>query len=360
MKLLPPEHVNVESTEIMKKLITAHRNLAELKGVSKTIPNQSVLINTLSLQEARDSSEIENIITTRDQMFIARDNIHEQSIKPAAKEVVNYATALKTGFDFYKDKGIITSNMILNIQQIVVGNDAGFRKQPGTVLQNDRTGEIVYTPPEPLEIDNLVSNLIEIINDDSKWDADPLVKMATIHFQFESIHPFYDGNGRTGRIINILYLVKEGLLDLPILYLSRFINQNKGKYYEVLQKVRTDCEWEQYISFMLEGIARTAKTTTELVNEIVSSMGKYKHFIRDNFKNMYSQDLINTLFYYPYTKIEHMQKNLNVTYVTARKYLEQLSSAGLLEKVRLGKFNYYVNKSLMSCLTKIEADSLKI
>jgi len=217
MNLLPPKNVSFETSAILKKLIEAHKNLAELKGISKIIPNQTVLINTLSIQEALDSSEIENIITTRDQVYIARENTADRvTTKPAAKEVVHYSEALQTGFKAYNRRSVISLKEILEIQALLTNNDAGLRKQSGTVLENERTKEIVYIPPEPTEIHGLMSNLIEIINDNSIWDADPLVKMAVIHFQFESIHPFYDGNGRTGRIINILYLVKEGLLDLPI------------------------------------------------------------------------------------------------------------------------------------------------
>jgi len=361
MNLLPPKNVSFETSAILKKLIEAHKNLAELKGISKIIPNQTVLINTLSIQEALDSSEIENIITTRDQVYIARENTADRvTTKPAAKEVVHYSEALQTGFKAYNRRSVISLKEILEIQALLTNNDAGLRKQSGTVLENERTKEIVYIPPEPTEIHGLMSNLIEIINDNSIWDADPLVKMAVIHFQFESIHPFYDGNGRTGRIINILYLVKEGLLDLPILYLSRFINQNKALYYERLQGVRSRNDWESYILFMLEGVSRTAKMTTQLVNDIVSGMMTYKHKIRAEFPQMYSQDLINTLFFYLYTKIEHIEKNLGVSYATARKYLELLHKAGFVDKMRFWKSSYYINSSLLSALTKIEAESLKL
>jgi len=360
MELLPPKNADLETTKILKKLIEANKNLAELKGVSKTIPNQRILINTLAIQEAMDSSEIENIITTRDQVYIAKDDQDNNMVKTATKEVLFYVDALQSGFNNFLSHGIISLKEILNIQEVLVNNDAGIRKQAGTVLANERTGEVVYIPPEPNEIPDLMSNLISIINNDSDWDVDSLVKMAVIHYQFESIHPFYDGNGRTGRILNILYLVKEGLLDLPILYLSRYINQNKEKYYKFLQNIRTNNDWESYVLFMLEGISRTAKLTTNLVNEIVSGMMAYKHEIRSQFPSMYSQDLINSLFNYPYTKITHLENTLHVSYLTARKYLEQLAAIGLLTKERIGKTNYYINNNLFAILTKIESNSLKI
>lgn len=360
MNYLPPENVDLETHAILKKLVEAHKNLAELKGVSRTIPNQKILINTLSIQEAMDSSEIENIITTRDQVYIATEDQSNAAVKTATKEVLYYVEALQSGYAAYLKRGIISLKEILEIQEKLVNNTAGIRKQSGTVLMNDRTGEIVYTPPEPTEIPVLMSNLINIINDNSIWDVDPLVKMAIIHFQFESIHPFYDGNGRTGRILNILYLVKEKLLDLPTLYLSRFINQNKSDYYKYLQTIRSDNKWEPYVLFMLEGVSRTSKLTTNIINEIVKGMMDYKHFIRSKFPHMYSQDLINSLFVFPYTKINHMANTLGVSYLTARKYLEQLVEENLLKKKKIGKSNYYINDNLLSTLTRIESNSLRL
>ena len=215
----------LESTAILKTLITAHRNLAELKGISKTIPNEELLLSTLALQEAQDSSEIENIITTQDALYKYQLQPNQHDL--ASKEVSHYANGLSKGFKSVKASGLLTNNHILMIQAEVEGNEAGFRKVPGTVLKNEQTGEIIYEPPSPEEIPRLMGNLEEMINGDDQG-VDPLVKMALIHHQFESIHPFYDGNGRTGRIINILYLTKEGLLNAPILYLSRYINHTKS------------------------------------------------------------------------------------------------------------------------------------
>src|SRR5271168_2639828 len=226
-----PLNIELETKPILKKLMKAHQALAELKGVSGVIPNQSILISTLSLQEAKDSSAIENIITTHDELYKSDVSAKDFASIPA-KEVYSYAAALQSGYQKVRKSGLLVNSHILEIQQTLEENSAGFRKLPGTVLKNDQTGEIVYSPPQDeSQIRLLMNNLEQFINDDTLSDTDPLIKMAVIHHQFESIHPFYDGNGRTGRIINILYLVKQGLLDVPVLYLSRYINQNKSEYY---------------------------------------------------------------------------------------------------------------------------------
>ena len=236
LPLLPPD-VELESRLVLRQLAPAHRYLAELKGMAATIPNESILINTLTLQEAKDSSEIENIITTHDELY-KETLFHEYAGNPAAKEVNDYATALRIGFEQVRADGVITVNRLLEIHQVLEQNNAGLRRLPGTELKNLSTGETIYTPPQEYRyIIELMTNLEQFINDDKMVYADPLVKMAVIHSQFESIHPFYDGNGRTGRILNILYLVAQELLDIPILYLSRYIIQNKGEYYRLLQAV---------------------------------------------------------------------------------------------------------------------------
>ena len=343
---LPPS-VELESMPVLKQLSKAHRYLAELKGVSETIPNQAILIDTLALQEAKDSSAIESIITTHDEMYKAElgDRL---SISSAAKEVQSYAEALKAGFASVKKDRMLTCRHILDIQQILEKNDAGFRKLPGTNLQNEQTGEVIYTPPQDNEtIKRLRRNLENYINDGSLSDVDELVKMAVIHFQFESIHPFYDGNGRTGRIINILYLVLQGLLDLPILYLSQYIIKNKAEYYRLLQGVRDNDDWESWIIYNLEGVQYTAKRTIVLIHGIRELMQKYKHEIRRDFK-FYSQDLLNNLFRHPYTKIEFVERELNVSRLTATKYLDMLAEAGYLEKHKVSRYSYYINRALFN------------
>lgn len=358
LSTLPPA-VNLETTNVLKKLVEARSHLAELKGLSQSIPNQQVLVNTLSLQEAKDSSEIENIITTNDEIFSATTNTSDYS-KPAAKEVIRYSQALQAGYHGLHKQGAISRTALLEIQEIIEQNQAGFRKLPGTALVNDRTGEIVYVPPEPQYIDDLMDNLLKIFNDPSVWDVDPLIKMSVLHYQFESIHPFYDGNGRTGRILNILYLVNEDLLEMPVLYLSRFINQNKYQYNALMQGVREQNAWEQWVLYMLEGVARAARLTCRMVTAIRDAMQKYKHTIRKNHPKLYSHDLINNLFFYPYTKIEFLQKDLGVSYLTSRKYLEMLAEDGLLQKTTIMRTSFYVNKALMEILSSSEHEQLRL
>lgn len=235
-------------------------------------------------------------------------------------------------------------------------NDAGFRKLPGTALINEQTGETVSTPPQSHdEILSLMRNLEGFINDSQVSDADPVVKMAVIHHRFETIHPFYDGNGRTGRMINILYLVKEGLLKLPILYLSRYINHNKASYYRLLQQVRNMGEWEAWIIFMLDAVEQTSLQTSTIIREIKELMAKHKHDIRRQLPKIYSQDLINSLFRHPYTKIEYIKNDLGITRKTAARFLEQLCSINILNKNKLGKENYYFNDDLISLLSNINS-----
>jgi Fic family protein len=349
LKILPLEQ-DVESKVVLKKLTSAHKALAELKGVVSSIPNENILINTLGLQEAKDSSAIENIITTHDDIYKAELNL--DSFKSLdAKEVQNYISALKKGFVLISQNKILTNNDIIDIQAELEKNNAGFRKLPGTALKNTTTGEVVYTPPQDFAtIQELMKNLEQFINDNAMSDVDSLIKMAIIHYQFESIHPFYDGNGRTGRIINVLYLVMNDLLDLPILYLSRYIIQNKGKYYKLLQEVRETDSWENWILFMLAGVEQISRETIILIAKIKGLIFEYKHLLRDNYK-FYSQDLLNNLFKHPYTKIEFIERDLGVSRITASKYLNKLANDGILRKQKLGTGNYYINEKLMELLT---------
>ena len=275
-----------------------------------------------------------------------------QFASSSAKEVHMYANALKTGFALVRKSGLLTNNHILKIQSEVEMNSAGFRKLPGTKLLNDRTGEVVYTPPQDAEtIVALMNNLESFINDDSMMDIDPLIKMAIIHYQFETIHPFYEGNGRTGRIINILYLVLKDLLHLPVLYLSRYIIRHKNDYYRLLQLVREQNEWEEWVLFMLDGGEQTANETVKLIASLKKIMQESKQEIRKKFPKMYSQDLINNLFKYPYTKIEFIQQDLEVSRNTAIRYLDALVKERIVSKIKLGRENYYVNQKLFALLT---------
>ncbi|MFO1228514.1 Fic family protein [Roseateles sp.] len=329
---------------ILRKLASSSRRLAELKGLAASIPNQGILINTLGLQEAKDSSEIENIVTTHDELF--KDDAHpEGPSSPAAKEVLRYRQALRFGFEQVRVSGLLTANHIVGIQGELERNHAGFRKLPGTALK-DGGGRTVYLPPQdPQEIVALMSDLERFINDDGLFDADPLIKMALIHHQFESIHPFYDGNGRTGRIMNVLYLVKQGLLDIPVLYLSSHIVRTKADYYRLLQSVREQDQWEEWVLYMLQAVETTAQQTLGTVLAIKDALFDYKHRIRAGHR-FYSQDLINNLFIHPYTKIDFIQRDLQVSRLTATKYLEALVEGGFLLKQRQGRSNYYINVAL--------------
>lgn len=350
---LLPLDIDLETKAVLKKLSRAHQALAELKGVTGIIPNQAILVSTLSLQEARDSSAIENIITTNDELYTS-DALKRKYASHAAKEVHNYAQALQDGYKIIKDSGLLTNNTILDMQKTIEENNAGFRKLPGTALLNEQTKETVYTPPQDhQEIIKLMSNLEQFINDDELCDIDPLIKMAIIHHQFESVHPFYDGNGRTGRIINILYLVKSGLLDSPVLYLSRFINQEKAQYYKLLQSVRTNNDWEAFVLFMLEGVEQTSKQTTEIIRNIKLLMQSHKDIIKTKLPKIYSQDLLNNLFKHPYTKIEFAADELLVERRTAAKHLNQLVDIGLLTKTKVHKENYYLNHELSELLASV-------
>jgi len=303
------------------------------------------------LQEAKDSSAIENIITTHDDLYKSELNL-ENFNSLNAKEVQNYISALKKGFELIKKNGILTTRVILEIQEELEKNKAGFRKLPGTALKNSLTGETIYTPPQDYEeIKRLMTNLERFINENEICDYDPLVKMAIIHYQFESIHPFYDGNGRTGRIINILYLIIQGLQNLPILYLSSYIIKNKSDYYRLLQEVREKNSWEEWLLFMINGVEITSKETISLIIQIRDLMMQFKHTLRNNYK-FYSQDLLNNLFKHPYTKIEFIVRDLNVSRITAANYLNKLSEDGLLRKEKLGTGNYYINQPLFELLTK--------
>ena len=346
-----PLKIDVETKKVLKSLPAAHAALAELKGIASTIPNQSILVNTLGLQEAKDSSAIENIITTHDDLY--KSGLSVDSTKSLnSKEVQNYIEALKTGFSLITESEILTNRSILKIQEVLEYNKAGFRKVPGTSLKNASTGEVIYTPPQHSDdILRLMSNLERFINDSDMSDYDPIVKMAIIHFQFESIHPFYDGNGRTGRIINILYLILEDLLNLPILYLSSYVIRNKVDYYRLLQEVRTENNWEEWLLFMSKAIEKTSKETIELILQIQSLMKEYKIRLRDNYK-FYSQDLLNNLFKHPYTKIEFIVEDLGVSRITAANYLNKLAKDGLLKKEKIGTGNYYINEPLFQLLSK--------
>jgi Fic family protein len=353
-----------EAPAVLKRAVTAGRKLAELKGLAASMPNQAILINTLALQEAKDSSAIENIVTTHDELFRA-STYPDRFASAAAKEVRHYVQALRVGYGLVQQTGLLTANHMLAIQAELEQNNAGFRKLPGTTLKNQH-GAVVYTPPQdPARVVALMSDLERFINDDGVFDADPLIKMAIAHHQFESIHPFYDGNGRTGRIVNVLYLVNKGLLDTPVLYLSSAIVRSKPDYYRLLQAVREEAKkaeeadaparleevWQEWVLYLLAAVETTAQQTIRTVTDIKTALFDYKHRIRADFK-FYSQDLINNLFMHPYTKIEFVERDLKVSRLTATKYLDALAGAGFVQKVKVGRSNYYVNLALNAVLTR--------
>lgn len=344
---LPPA-VDLETVAVLKALAKANRALAELKGRAATIPNQGILIDTLALQEAKASSEIENIVTTQDELFQA-DLQLEGPESAAAKEVALYRDALKLGFDqLQKSGGLITNRTLIEMFRLLKRREGGFRVTPGTALKNDATGDVVYVPPQDArEIEGAMAALERFINEDERSTLDPLIKMALIHHQFESIHPFPDGNGRIGRILNVLYLARAGLLEIPILYLSRHITRTKGDYYRLLQEVRTKGAWEEWALYMLEAVAQTAQTTLALVEGMRAQMVSAKRRMRDELPNLYSQDLLNNLFRHPYTRIEFVVTDLKVSRQTAAKYLDLLAEKGFVEKHRSGRSNYYINTALV-------------
>ena len=342
-----PLEKTIETTKVLKKAISANRALAKLNGVAKIIPNQNILINSLVLQEAKDSSEIENIITTHDELF--RAGLDIASVTNETKEVQHYKEALLKGYALVQESGLLLKRDIVDIQQELEQNDAGVRRQSGTVLRNMATGEVVFEPPQEYEvIQDLLTNLEQYINESN--DIDPLVNMAIIHYQFESIHPFYDGNGRTGRIINILYLILKELLDIPILYLSSYIIQNKADYYRLLQEVRTENKWEEWILYMLDGVEQTSLATIELVNGIHRLMDETKEKIKNELPKIYSKDLVEILFMHPYTKIDFLVNELGITRQTASKYLIRLEEVEILENIQIQNSKFYINKKLFDRL----------
>lgn len=337
----------------MGALLPAPRDLAELKGLCKALPNPGILLETLAIQEAKDSSEIENIITPHDELYASQV---DPMVGIAAKEVENYLTALRKGHAQVTSSGFVRLETVLAVQAEVEQNSAGLRKLPGTILKNVATGEVVYEPPQSAEkVASLMANLNDFIHADD--EIDPLVRMAIVHHQFESIHSFYDGNGRTGRILNILMLVREGLLEIPILYLSRYINQSKPDYYRLLQTVREENRWEEWCVYLLHGISRTARSEIQLITQLRDLMEDYQQRLRKDFPKIYSQDLLNTLFRYPYTKIDFLEKALGISRPTATKYLGILAEAGFLEKRKIGRSHFYVNRALFGLLTTIQLPS---
>ena len=349
LEMLPYKNVDLKTKRILEQLTISSRALAELKGYANTIPNMHILINAVTINEAKDSSAIENIVTTHDDIYkvLTESGYKEQN----AKEVVDYRNAIWTGFEQIKKDGFINTNTIIKIQGIIEHNNAGIRKLPGTELKNSITGETIYTPPQnEQEIRAYLENLEDFINDNQD-DIDPLIKVCLIHYQFESIHPFYDGNGRTGRILNILYLVLNKLIDSPILYLSKYINKSKQEYYRLFSEVRINNNFEDWILYILKGIEVTSIETIKLIENIQNEIKNYKEEFKTKLPKIYSKELLESLFYEVYTKIAYIEKACGVTRLTASSYLNQLEEFGLLESEKIGREKIYKNIRLINLLS---------
>ena len=347
LPLLPPPG-ELETKAVLKKAIAANKALAELKGAGELIPDQSLLIQAIGLQEAKLSSEIENIVTTNDELYRAFAD-DGQRTNPHTKEVLRYKDALWHGFKSLKeDKRPLSTRLFEELFQIIKDTSAGVRRTPGTKLANPR-GEIIYTPPEgETIIRDKLANLENFLYADN--DLDPLIKLAVMHYQFEAIHPFTDGNGRTGRILNILYLIETGLLDIPVLYLSRHIIDNKGAYYAGLKQITEDQAWESWVLYMLDAIEQTARATRERILGIRNLMHEGIERVKREAPKVYSKDLLELLFRQPYCKIRFLEGAGIAQRKTASQYLRELEKIGMLTPVKAGREVYYLNTPLLKLL----------
>lgn len=342
---LPPA-ANLESPAVLKKAIAAHRMLAELKGGGNVLPNQAILLNGIVLQEARLSSEIENILTTTDELYQAAGNGGEGAT-PEAKEVLRYREALWHGFKALK-KRHLSSRLFVEIVRVIRQTGIDVRKVPGTRIANE-SGEVVYTPPEGESlIRDKLANLERFLHADDGFDL--LVKMAVAHYQFEAIHPFTDGNGRTGRIINILFLVEQGLLELPVLYLSHYVMGNRGAYYEGLRRVTEEGAWEPWVLYMLDAVEVTARQTRERIVRIRTLMDEVQDLVRTKARKIYSKDLIELIFTQPYCRIRFLVDAGLAGRQTASLYLQRLEKLGVLRGRKAGREVYYLNTRLLKAL----------
>lgn len=347
---LPPATEVFESNRILKQLVKSSVVLAELKGMVNILPNPNILLNAAILKEAKASSEIENVITTQDKLYTAL-SANGIQIDSATKEVLRYREAMLYGMAFIKKNGFLTINAIIEIQKKLEDNNAGLRKLPGTALRNSITGKVIYTPPDNIDdIQRLLRNYERYINE--RDEVPYLIKMAIQHYQFESIHPFYDGNGRTGRIINILYLIMSGLIEKPVLYLSGYIIEHKSEYYQLLQEVRTKENWEGWILFILRAVEATSKVALNQVISINQLLEKTRMEVQKKAPKIYSNELVELLFEQPYCKSEFLEKRLSVSRITAAKYLKTLESQKILKSQKVWKETLYINTALFELLRK--------
>jgi Fic family protein len=344
---LPPAR-EIETKAVLRRCITARAALAELKQAAELIPNQGVLINTLPLLEAKDSSEIENIVTTTNKLFQHAQS--ENLADPATKEALRYRTALYSGFRSLARRPLCTATAV-EICRTTKGVDMDIRRTPGTQLINDRSGDVIYTPPEgEALLRDKLANWERFLHDET--DLDPLIRMAIGHYQFEAIHPFTDGNGRTGRIINILYLIQAGLLGLPILYLSRFIIARKNDYYTHLLDVTRKEEWEPWILFMLQAVEETARWTTAKIAALRALAEHTTAHVRERLPKIYSRELVDVIFEQPYSRIANLVEKDIAQRQAASRYLKDLAALGILKEIQVGKEKLFIHPKLMQLLTR--------
>jgi Fic family protein len=344
---LPPGQ-DLESRVVLKACINARAALAELKQAAGLIPNQTMLINTIPLLEAKDSSEIENIVTTTDRLF--QHAQWENLADPATKEALRYRSALHKGYQSLKDRPLCTATAV-EICRTLKGVDMDIRKTPGTQLINDKTGEVIYTPPEgESQLRDMLANWERFIHNEE--DVDPLVRMAVGHYQFEAIHPFIDGNGRTGRVLNILYLIQQDLLQLPILYLSRHIIANKSDYYKLLLDVTRDGAWEPWILFILKAVEETSRWTTDKIAAIRNLSEHTTEFVRDSLPKIYTRELVDVIFEQPYCRISDLVNKGVAKRQAASRYLKDMVELGVLIEQAVGKEKLFIHPKLMKLLSR--------
>jgi Fic family protein len=344
---LPPA-CELETRAVLKACIEARAALAELKQAAELIPNQAMLINTIPLLEAKDSSEIENIVTTTDQLFQYAQG--QDNADPATKEALRYRTALHQGFQSLKARPLCTATAV-EVCRTLKGVDMDIRRTPGTQLANDRTGQVVYTPPEgEARLRDMLANWERFLH--HQTELDPLVRMAMGHYQFEAIHPFADGNGRTGRVLNILFLIQADLLNLPILYLSRHVIAHKADYYRLLLSVTRDHAWEPWLLFMLQAVAETSKWTTGKIAAIRTLAEHTAEHVRTHLPKIYSRELVDVIFEQPYCRIGNLVEKGIAQRQAASRYLHDLATLGVLREMPLGKEKLFIHPKLMLLLSR--------
>ncbi|MBF2760409.1 MAG: Fic family protein [Ectothiorhodospiraceae bacterium AqS1] len=353
-----PSVEKITTIPVLKALGDARHALGELRGIARGLSDRGIPMDTLYLQEALASSAIEGIIITPDDAFRAFSLSDSASSK--AKEVVHHYDAMQQGHADWLEVGCISESVLISMFRILKPSGDGYRTQPGTNLINLRTREVVYKPPQaPQVVVQLMRDLEGFINTDASDGHHPLIRMALIHHRFESIHPFPDVNSRIGRILNLMYLIHMGLLDAPILYLSRAISASKPDYYRLLQKVRTDDAWEDWVIYMLNAVTQTARSTLKSVESLLKTVLYTKKRMRRELPRIYSQDLLNNLFRFPYTRFELLAKDIDRESQTARRYLKELTKKGFVREVKHGRNNYYINDPLVALLTHIQAGGVE-